>query len=265
MKQVLEGIKIIDLSWTKVGAQATQVMADFGAEVLWVEPPGGSRMRIGNGFPVWGRGKQSLVLDLNVEADRESFLELIDAADVLVETFRAGQMERWGLGPETLQARNPRLVHGTISGFGSQGPYAKVPAYEALVMAKLGIMHQFRAMTDGDHPPYIAVPWCSFSGSQLLLEGVLAALVERERSGRGQWLETNLVQAFAALDTWAWYIHLINERWPDAYPSAESFDEEGIPQSPLTYMLLIALTKDGKFLQFAQGDVAHAPQRVSKN
>ena len=250
--QVLEGIKVVDLSWTKVGAQATQVMADFGAEVLWIEPPSGSRMRIANGFPLWGRGKQSLVLDLNSEEGRQRFLEIIATADVLVETFRHGQMEEWGLGYETLAALNPRLIHGTISGFGSMGPYRDVPAYEALVMAKLGIMAQFKGMTDEDHPPCVSVPWCSFSASMVLLEGLLAAIYERETSGLGQSLETNMVQAFAALDTWGWYINLINTRFPDAYPSAESFDEEGIPQSPLTYMLLIALTKDGKFLQFAQ-------------
>jgi len=250
--QVLEGIKVIDLSWTRVGAQATQTMADFGAEVLWLEPPGGSRLRKANGFPFWGRGKQSMVLDLHDPSTHDEFLALIESADVLVETFRPEQMEAWGLGPETLQARNPRLIHGTISAWGRYGPYKDAPGYEALVMAKLGLLNQFEGMTPYEHPPFVSVPWCSFSGSQILLEGVLAALYEREISGKGQWLETNLVQAFAALDTWAWFIHLINRRWPDAYPSADSYDENGIPQSPLTFMLLIAGTKDGYYLQFAQ-------------
>ena len=250
--QVLEGIKVVDLSWTKVGAQTTQVLADFGADVLWIEPPGGSRMRIANGFPLWGRGKQSLVIDLHDPQGREELLKILSNADVLVDTFRVGQMEEWGLGDDVLSALNPRLIHASITGFGSTGPYATVPAYEALVMAKLGILAQFGGMHDGDHPPFNVIPWCSFAASMVLLEGILAALYEREDSGLGQSLETNLVQSFAALDTWGWYINLINNRFPDAYPSADSYDENGIPQSPLTYMLLIGLTKDGKFLQFAQ-------------
>jgi crotonobetainyl-CoA:carnitine CoA-transferase CaiB-like acyl-CoA transferase len=86
----------------------------------------------------------------------------------------------------------------------------------------------------------------------MALHGILAALIERERSGLGQHVDANLVQGFAALDTWNWFVQLVNQRWPDAYPGAEPFDENGIPQSPLLFMLTIALTSDGRWLQFAQ-------------
>ena len=185
-------------------------------------------------------------------ADRDTLLGLARDADVLIETFRPGVADRLGLGFERLAADNPRLVYASITGFGRTGPYAAVKGYEGLVMAKLGVNAAFRAMTRGSRPPFVDAPWCSFSASQTALHGILAALYERERSGLGQRVEANLVQGFAALDTWAWFLHLIAERWPDAYEAVAVFDDDGVPASPFPYMLLNPLTKDGRWLQFAQ-------------
>ena len=91
----------------------------------------------------------------------------------------------------------------------------------------------------------------SVVASQVALHGTLAALIERERSGAGQWVETNLVQAFTTLDTWAFFEHFIADRWPDAFVKSDSYDAEGRPASPLTFMLLVCLTQDGRWLQFA--------------
>ena len=250
--QALEGLKVIDLSPTRVGAQVSQVFADFGAEVLWIERPQGSALRDQAGFPFFARGKQSIVLDLKQAADRDALLGLAHDADVFIETFRPGVADRLGLGFERLAADNPRLVYASITGFGRAGPYSNLKGYEGLVMAKLGVNAAFDAMTRGARPPFVAAPWCSFSASQTALHGVLAALYERERSGLGQHVEANLVQGFAALDTWAWFLHLVAERWPDAYEPVAVVDDQGVPASPFPYMLLSPLTKDGRWLQFAQ-------------
>ena len=114
----LEGLTVIDLSPTRVGAQVTQTLADFGADVLWIEPPGGSALRAQPSFPFLARGKDSIVLDLKCEADVEVARDLATTANVLVETFRPGVTDRLGLGFDDLQALNRRLVYASITGFG---------------------------------------------------------------------------------------------------------------------------------------------------
>ncbi|MHB8463913.1 MAG: CaiB/BaiF CoA transferase family protein [Acidimicrobiales bacterium] len=247
----LAGLRVVDLSQTRTGAQATQVLADFGADVEWIEPPGGSRLREQRAFPFYARGKQSVVLDLKDAADRETAVSLAVDADVLVESFRPGIADRLGLGPDVLCERNPRLVYTSITGFGRIGPYAGIKGYEGLVQAKLGVFKAFERMADADHPPFVTVPWCSFAATQTALQGILAALIERERSGLGQHVEANLAQGFAALDTWDWFLDLVTQRYPDAFRPSDAF-AAGVPASPLVYMLLVGLTKDGRWLQFAQ-------------
>src|SRR6201996_7929292 len=134
----LAGLRVLDFSTTAAGAQASQTLADFGAEVVQVEPPGGSSLRNLPSFPMIGRGKKSIVLDLHDAGDAALAKTLASGADVLIETFRPGVMERLGLGYEELSAANPRLVYGSVTGFGRTGPYATVKGYEALVMARVG-------------------------------------------------------------------------------------------------------------------------------
>ncbi len=155
----------------------------------------------------------------------------------------------WGTANSS--ALNPRLIYTSVTGFGRQGPYADAPLDEGLVHAKLGVFKTFQRMSPHTDPPYVNVPFASFAACQVALHGTLTALIERERSGLGQWVETNLAQAFATLDTWAWFEHLIAERWPDAFTKSNAYDAEGRPASPLTFMLLVCLTKDGTWLQFA--------------
>ncbi len=250
--QALAGIRVVDLSPNRVGAQVSQLFADYGAEVIWVEPPGGAPIRNQPAFAFWGRGKRSVELDLRSDQGRQSLRELLADADVLVDTFRPGVLDRLGFGEDVLEALNPRLVHTTITGFGSVGPYADMQGYEAIVAAKLGIFQAFHRLIPGDRPTFVSVPWCSYSASQTALHGTLAALLEREQSGRGQRVEASLAQAFTSLDTWGWFEQLIEHKWPGAYTRVQSFDENEIPTSPFAYFLMIALTKDGHWLQFAQ-------------
>ena len=252
LRGVLDGIKVLDLSPDQVGAQTSQLFADYGAEVIWVERPKGSPLRRQACYPFLARGKHSVVLDLSSPDDMGAARQLADGADVLIETFRPGVTERLGLGYDRLRESNPGLVYASISGFGAEGPYATVQGYEGVVAAKLGLNACFSRMHGGPQPPFLATPWCSFAASQTALHGILAALIERECSGFGQRVETNLAQAFACLDTWGWFQHLVGERWPDAFYPVGAFDRDGIPASPLAFMLLVPLTKDGRWLQFAQ-------------
>lgn len=250
--QALEGLRVVDLSPTELGGHISQLLADFGAEVVWVEAPAGAALREERSFPFLARGKRSVVLDLKSDIGRGALLELIDGADVLIETFRPGVAARLGVAYDELRERNPALVYASVTGFGTDSAFAGAPGYEGLVAAKLGVFAAFAKMHDEERPPFLAVPWCTFAASQATLHGILAALLERERSGLGQHVETNLAQSFASLDTWNWFVRLINDRYPGAYPSADAYDEEGRPVSPLIFMLLAALTKDGRWLQFAQ-------------
>lgn len=248
----LSGLRVLDLSPDRVGAQVSQTLADFGGEVVWVEPPGGSRLREQPSFPFLARGKHSLVADLGTRDGVERVRALAAQADVLIESFRPGVAERLGLGFEELSTGNEGLVYASITGFGRQGPYAHLKGYEGLVAAKLGVNAVFAKLHTGAHPPFVSTPWCSFGATQTALHGILAALLERQRSGLGQRVEASLAQGFAALDTWAWFLHIVAQRWPDAFVPTTAFSENDIPNSPFPYMLLVAPTRDGRWLQFAQ-------------
>jgi len=248
----LSGLRVLDLSNSPAGAQASQTLADFGAEVVQVEPPGGSPLRNLPSYPFVGRGKKSMVLDLHDPADAALARDLAAGADVLIETFRPGVAERLGLGYDDLATANPRLVYGSVTGFGRIGPYAHVKAYEALVMARTGALWASHAMVTREGPAHVSMPYCSYGASQQLLTGLLAALHERERSGRGQRVDATLVNGLAALGTWNWYLNVVTSRFPDAFTPSSPLSPSGLPLTPMLFMLLIALTRDGRWLQFSQ-------------
>ena len=245
------GLRVIDLSPNRVGAQISQLFADFGADVVQIEPPGGAVIRHHAAYPFWGRGKRSIVLDTRDQSDLRVIRDLARSCDVLIETHQPGVLDDRGLGYAELKADNPRLIYTSVTGFGREGPYAHAPGYEGVVHAKLGVFHTFRRMSPYTVPPFVNVPFASFAASQVALHGILAALVERDFSGAGQWVETNLVQAFTTLDTWAWFEHMIADRWPDAFHKSDPYDASGRPASPFSFLLMVCLTKDGSWLQFA--------------
>ena len=249
----LAGLTVVDLSTTLPGAQATQFLADAGADVILVEGPEGSPLRADPGWPGLLRGKRSVVLDLHAGDNRAALGGLLRQADVLVTTMRPAAAVRLGLTPELLAARYPRLVAAMITGWGTRGPWAGYKGYEALIMAKTGVLHSKRQLTPGPDPAYVSVPYASFAAGQSAVQGILAALFERESSGLGQVVEANLVSGVGALDTYNWFYEMILRRFPDAFrPQVAAFDDAGRPQSRLMYALLVAATKDGTWLQFAQ-------------
>lgn len=205
----LVGLKIVELGHYIAGPFCTRVLADLGAEVIKIEPPTGDPIRGWgakvNGHPVWfsihGRNKLSVVLDL--KRDRDAALRLIDRADVLVENFRPGQIEKLGLGPDVLHARNPRLVIARVSGYGQDGPYRDKPAFGAIGEAMGGIRHlTAHPAGSSELPP----PRCGISiGDDLAglyaAIGLLSAVYERDvtGTGRGRIVDVNLVDSILSL------------------------------------------------------------------
>ena len=253
MSGPLSGLRVVDLSNTLTSATVSGFLADFGADVVHVEPPGGSPLRTQPAYPFWGRGKQSIVLDFHDAADLRVARELAVGADVVIETFRPGVVERLGLGADELRAENPALVYASVTAFGRTGPLANVKGYEGLVMARLGGHDSMGVIVDRPGPAFAAAPYCAWSSAQTALHGILAALYERERSGEGQRIDTTLIQGFAAHDTWNALIGHLARQYPDAFMSAALIDEgSSVPNNSLFFRLIAALSADGRWLQFSQ-------------
>lgn len=249
----LAGLVVIDLSTTLPGAQATQFLADSGADVIMVEAPGGSPLRELAGWPALLRGKRSVTLDLKQQSGLESLRGLLAGADVLVTTTRPSTADAMGFTAEALAEKFPRLVAATITGWGSDSPFRHYKGWEGLIMAKAGIMYGKRQLTVRPGPSYVNTPYASFAAGQAALHGILAALIERETSGLGQLVESDLVRGIGSMDTYNWFYEMVLHRYPGAYtPMDVAYDDDGKPQAFLIYALLIGATQDGAWLQFAQ-------------
>ena len=202
----LDGVKVLDLTRVLAGPYATMVMSDLGAEVIKVEHPEGGDMARGTGpfvdgqssyFMSINRGKKSVILDLKDEVDKQTFLELLDHFDVLVENFVPGVMKRLGLDYEVLSKRHPRLIYAAVSGFGQWGPYTKRPALDIIVQAMGGIM----SITGEPGRPPVR-PGSSLgdiTAGLFTTIGILSALHERDRSGVGQMIDVAMLDCQMAV------------------------------------------------------------------
>ncbi len=200
MARPLEGIVVLDLTWVLSGPFASMVLCDLGAEVIKVErPPWGDIARTTgpyqNGWSGYffsvNRGKRSIAIDLRGEEGRELFRRLAEKADVVMENFTPGTMERLGIGYETLAARNPRLIFASTSGFGQTGPYRERPALDIIVQAMGGIMSITGEPGRGPVRPGASLG--DISAGLFTAIGILAALHERERSGKGQAIDVSML------------------------------------------------------------------------
>ncbi|MBU0789442.1 MAG: CoA transferase, partial [Gammaproteobacteria bacterium] len=203
----LTGIRVVDLSRVLGGPYCTQILSDHGARVVKVEPPMGDETR------TWGppfvegtasyflgvnRNKQDIVLDLSRPEGREAVLRLLADADVLVENFKTGTMEKWGLGfEEVLRERFPRLIHCRVSGFGGDGPLGGAPGYDAVAQAMGGLMSVNGDPASG--PTRIGIPIVDMTTGLNAVIGILLALAERQRSGQGQFVEATLFDTAVGL------------------------------------------------------------------
>jgi crotonobetainyl-CoA:carnitine CoA-transferase CaiB-like acyl-CoA transferase len=204
MSAPCDGLRVVDFSAWMAGPLATMVLADCGAEVVKVEPPGGDPARAMPAFRTWNRGKESAVIDLKSGAGRAEAHGLLRQADVSVVSFRPGVAERLGLDYESVRQVNPRLVYTSITGFGGGGSRAGLPGYEALVAAKSGRMAAFERIADRDGPVYPAVPCASFAAAMFAVQGVLAALRARRSTGLGQRVDVSLFASLMPYDMAMW-------------------------------------------------------------
>jgi crotonobetainyl-CoA:carnitine CoA-transferase CaiB-like acyl-CoA transferase len=205
MAGALDHLLVLDLTSHLSGPYCAMLLADHGADVIKIEPPGGDSARamppFVNGesapFMTWNRNKRSAVLDLKQPADKAALLDLIDRADVLIENYRPGVLDRLGLGWDVLHARNKRLILASISGFGQTGPYSRRGGFDLITQAMSGLMS-----TNGpaDGPPHrLPIAISDVTAGMFLAFGVLAAIEARHRTGEGQRVETSLLEAATSL------------------------------------------------------------------
>lgn len=208
MPGALEGLRVIDLSRVLGGPYCGQMLADHGAEVIKIEPPQGDETRLwGPPFDQEGisayfaginRNKRKIALDLSKPEGRTVLLKLLEQTDVLIDNFKTGTMEKWGIGyADTLSKKFPRLVHARVSGFGADGPMGGFPGYDAMVQASSGLV-SVNGSADGG-PVRIGVPVVDLSTGMNACIGILMALYERNRSGKGQFIDATLYDSAIAL------------------------------------------------------------------
>lgn len=207
--QPLHGLTVIDLSQVLAGPLCTMILADLGADVVKIEPPRGDQARQSLGtrvgddssaFLAVNRNKRSVVLDLGTDTGRAALHRLVAGADVVVENFRPGVAERLGAGYAELSEINPRLVYGSLTGFGSRGPYAGRPGLDLVAQAMSGLMSV--TGEEGGRPVKTGPPVADLSAGLYLTIGVLAALASRQATGRGQHVSTSLYESALSLAVW---------------------------------------------------------------
>ncbi|MFN8720663.1 MAG: CaiB/BaiF CoA transferase family protein [Rhodospirillales bacterium] len=201
----LDGLRILDLTTVLMGPDATQILADWGAAVTKIEPPGGDISRglgpgrtrgMGPTFLHLNRGKRSLALDLKVPAARAVLDRLADRSDVFVSNIRAEALRRLGVDSAAMTARNPGLIVVALTGYGAGGPYAGRPAYDDLVQGQVAIP-ALTAAADGGPPRYVPLPVVDRVVGMRAAGAILAAVVARARTGRGQSLEVPMFETMA--------------------------------------------------------------------
>ena len=258
----LTGIKVVDLSRVLGGPYCTQVLGDHGADVVKVEPPGGDETR------EWGppfreddggrgpsgyylnvnRNKRGIALDLRKADGRLALLGLLEDADVLVENFKAGTLEKWDLGFEAvLQPMFPKLIHARVSGFGSEGPYGGFPGYDAVVQTMTGMSSVTGSQASG--PVKMGSPVVDLASGLNTVIGILLALRERDRTGKGQFVEVALYDVGLSLT----HPHSANWLWGKKLPTLTGNAHPNVAPYDLfqtaTRPIFLGVGNDGQFVK----------------
>ena len=197
---VLDGIRVVVTGSAAALDMASLLLSDNGAEVIRVEPPGGDTRRGLPAWRLWNRGARSIVLDPSVAADRDAATALIDTADVLLEAQGGAAGLGWSFGYQALAARNPGLVHCTVTAFGRSGELSWLPPYDGVVEARSGANVDLGVTLGRETPAYRARPNPSYGAANIAVQSIAAALLVRERDGRGQHIDTSLYQGLLAYD-----------------------------------------------------------------
>lgn len=224
--QSLDNVVVLDLSRILTGPYCTMMLADFGADVIKIEPPAGDDTRR------WGppfiegesayylsvnRNKRSIVLDFREERDRARFRAMVAQADVVVENYRPGTMAKWAFDYPHLKAINPRIIMASISGFGATGPGRMRPGYDVVAQAMSGLM----AVTgDGSEPMKAGFSVGDIGAGMWAAFGIMAALWARERTGEGQWIDTSLYESLISWQTYLAGNYFVTGELPEALGSA---------------------------------------------
>ena len=232
MEKALSGIRILDMTHVQAGPTSSQLMAFLGADVIKLESPAGDATRkqlqdIPDAdslyFTMLNCNKRSITVNLKNAQGKEVFTRLVRSCDVMLENFGPGVLDRLGFGWEKVHELNPRIIMGSIKGFGSEGPYAAFKAYENVAQAMGGAMST-TGLFDG--PPVVAGAQIGDSGTGVhLLAGILAALLQRERTGRGQYVETAMMDCVMNLCRVKFRDHQRVERGPLAEYSVQEFED----------------------------------------
>ncbi|HEY1709299.1 MAG TPA: CoA transferase [Rhizomicrobium sp.] len=248
----LDGVRVLDLSQFLPGPHLTMTMADHGADVIMVEPKTGGGEPVRNmgsrtkdGTAIWfrniARGKRSIALDLKDADQRETFLALADAADVIVEAFRPGVVKRLGIDYDTIAKRNPRIVYCSISAFGQDGPYRDKPSHDLGVQALAGTLALSRGLAD-DKPNMPNLVAADMASSLTALSAILMALLAREKSGKGDYID---IAMYDALIAWT----------PNVTGTVFADDRDPVPRLMRNYggqaMNRIYETADGQYIVLA--------------
>ncbi len=205
----LSALKVVDLTRYLAGPFCTQILGDYGAEIIKVEP------RRGRACAIWARysgkdsyfflsanrSKKSVQIETKTAEGREVLLRLLDSADVVVDNFRPGVMDAIGFGYDALARRNPRLIACSISGFGSSGPLRDYPGFDQIAQGMSGLMSVTGTAESG--PTRVGIAICDLLGGIFAAQGILLALEARHRSGRGQRVETSLIESMVSILTWS--------------------------------------------------------------
>jgi len=202
----IAGLRVIDLTRVLGGPYCTQILGDHGAEIIKIEPPAGDETRdwapvlpeTGSAyFNGANRNKRSLGLDLTKPRGRDVLMRLLANADVLIENFKPGTLDKWGIGNALLRERFPRLIHCRISGFGGDGPRGGQPGYDAIIQAMAGMIAANGSPEGG--PTRIGIPAVDITTGLYATIGILMAVIERQSSGRGQFVEATLFETGLAV------------------------------------------------------------------
>lgn len=195
---VLRGIKVLELAGLAPGPFCGMILADFGAQVVRVDRPGSA-----GDMSLLARGKRSLVLDLKQPRGAAVLRRMCASADVLLEPFRCGVMEKLQLGPETLLKDNPKLIYARLSGFGQSGSFSKAAGHDINYLALSGVLSKIGQSGENPYPPLNLL--ADFGGGGLMCTlGIVLALLERTRSGQGQVIDANMVEGTAYLSSFLW-------------------------------------------------------------
>lgn len=270
----LAGIRVLDVSRILGGPYCGQILGDHGADVLKVEPPQGDDTRtwgppfkdgVASYYHGLNRNKRTMHLDLGQAQGRDALIALVAEADVLIENFKTGTMERWGIGYEALSQRFPRLVWCRVSGFGSDGPLGALPGYDAAVQAMTGVMSVNGEAEGG--PLRVGLPVVDMVTGLNAVIGVLLALQERQRSGRGQLVEAALYDSGLSLlhpHAANWFVDgKTPQRTGNAHPNIYPYDALVTRTAPI----FVAVGNDRQFGSFCRcigrPDLAEDPRYAS--